>query len=70
MITSWALFVTVHYLVVVKRCSALFFSDVVMAKKVTSFTPKAHTGIIAGDVSHSSAALNDAIKTRRWSRLV
>lgn len=34
-------------------------------EEATSFIPKAYTGIIAGDVRQSSAALNDAIKIRR-----
>lgn len=40
MTDSWALFVAVHYLVLFKRCSALFFSGGVMVKKVHHLFPK------------------------------
>lgn len=56
--------VTIHYFVVVKRCSALFFSDVVMVKKVHHLFPKNMQVLIRGDVSHSLAALSYAVTTR------
>lgn len=56
--------VTMHYFVVVKRCSALFFSDVVMVKKLHHLFPKNMQVLIGGVVSCSSAALIYAVTTR------
>lgn len=41
------------------QCSV--FLGCCYGEEATSFIPKAHTGIIAGDVRQSSAALNEAI---------